>query len=488
MNKLNFIHVGQQGTFKKSGIFNSTPEDIDNLISNLNEKDSNRLALYFHGGLVNEKSGVKSGTAMNKVFKDAKSYPISFVWDTGLGETLRERIPKIHKTRFFRKLLFYVIKRAGSKIGVEIGARGGVHKLTEEEIEVELEKKNPFENIVVNEGKRSVALSFMADEEAFINKLEAEIEEDIESDSEFKQLAKNITVENHIDEVHLRQLQQTDESGVNKRGLFSLVGLIKGIALITFRVIRRHFKKRTHGFYPTIVEEILREYYIANVGAWVWQGMKDKAYEMWQSNSTRSGEDMHVGTYFLDALNELAKNKSFTIDLVGHSAGSIVICHLLNSIESNYPNLKIRKIALLAPACRCELFHQEVLTKPSRFESVRIFTMSDSYEKNDALVDDLPKFYPRSLLYFISGVLENKGKDYDAYILGLERHISWNSYLNKEPILKNINSFLYESLPERLVYSKTDDNAVAGYRSKAIDHGAFDDDEETQKSILNLIK
>lgn len=487
MNKLNYIHVGQLGTFKKSGKYNSTHEDIDDLISNLKEKDSNRIAFYFHGGLVNEESGVASGTTMNKVFNNANSYPISFVWDTGLGETLRDRIPTIHKTKFFRKLLYYVIKRAGSKIGIEVGTRGGVHKFTETEIETELEKDIPFEDIVLNEGKRGAAMSFLADEDAFINELEAEIEEDLEGDIELKEIARNLTIEDQIDEVHLQKLQQAEESGINKRGLFSFVGLIKAIALIAFRVIRRHFKNRDHGFYPTIVEEILREYYVANVGAWVWSGMKEKAREMWMSNNSLSGTDMHVGTYFLEALNDYAGDKSLTIDLVGHSAGSIVICHLLKSIENNYPNLKIRKVTFLAPACRCELFHQEILIKPNRYESIRIFTMSDTYEKADALVDRIPKFYPRSLLYFISGVLENKGKDYDAYILGLERHISWSNYLNKEPILRNINSFLYENLPERLVYSKTKATAAEGYQSEAIDHGDFDDDKKTLESITYLL-
>lgn len=68
------------------------------------------------------------------------------------------------------------------------------------------------------------------------------------------------------------------------------------LAAIAYRVIRRHVRGRDHGFYPTVVEELLRELYLANLGAWVWDQMKEKAAAMWLPNDGLSGDERRVGS------------------------------------------------------------------------------------------------------------------------------------------------------------------------------------------------
>ena len=86
----------------------------------------------------------------------------------------------------------------------------------------------------------------------------------------------------------------------------------------------------------------------------------------------------------------------------------------------------------------------------------------------------------------ISGILEEKGKKPDAHILGLERHINWSKYM-KHSHLKSINLYLNEPGKNRLVLSVTSNNN-SGLSCDAIDHGEFDDNDKTLKSIVHILK
>lgn len=475
MNKKYNINVGDKGTFKPTGSIKTTPSDVDNIIANISHNNTDKIVLFFHGGLVNELNGVAAAEAMNRVIIESSCYPVSFVWETGLGETIKERLLGIENTRIFKKIIKYVLKKAGSKLKLSLDTKG-FEALSDEEIEEELEKENPFSDFLEETGARSQMVDRIDDEESLQLELETELMEDIEMDVEFKKDLKNIDLE--YDFIDPSVVQVVDEEG--QKGLISSYKIIKAIAKISFMVIKRFIQKRDHGFYPTVIEEILRELYIAGLGGWIWTGMKKKAGEMWLPNEGLSGEKMHTGTYFLDRLNTYAENKNLRIDLIGHSAGSIAICNLLKTIDEKFNNLRVNSVTFMAPACRSDLFYKEVVSESDRFNSFRMFTMTDEAESSDALINNIPKLYPRSLLYFISGVLEN---NYDEYILGMHR-FSWDSYLNQSQILSEINEFLSES--DRLVLSPTNGNS-SGLNSTALDHGAFDEDIETINSIKYIL-
>ena len=76
-------------------------------------------------------------------------------------------------------------------------------------------------------------------------------------------------------EAAVREVKEEVVAG--QKGIFSAAALVKAAVAITVRVIRRHIQKRDHGFYPSIIEEILREFYIADFGSWLWGQMKQKA-------------------------------------------------------------------------------------------------------------------------------------------------------------------------------------------------------------------
>jgi pimeloyl-ACP methyl ester carboxylesterase len=204
---------------------------------------------------------------------------------------------------------------------------------------------------------------------------------------------------------------------------------------------------------------------------------------MWKTSEFQ-GDYIHwpVGSYFIKKLDEYQKQTGIklTIDLVGHSAGSIVICELLKMITAKKYDIRFRNIIFMAPACRTDLFEDSIMKNADKFTSFRCFTMSDEKEKEDRMLDFV---YPRSLLYLISGILESRSDD---LILGLQRHTTGTYPYNDEQSLR-IANFLKEE--GHAVYAVTDKDAAEGFRSGALKHGAFDDEKEsTLDSIIYIIK
>ncbi len=501
LNKLFYINVGASGSFKPSGdsTIDSTPQDVDNIIEHLKTQRQKKIVLYFHGGLKNAKKGMSTAEIISKeVLQQTNSHPICFVWETGLIDTISQNFDTIKKSNFFKRLLLRIIKVAGQKLGIDIkdfqGFAKGVDQLSDHEIELELEKSKPFDNYVVNTGKKAanVVTAEMLDDDDAIDTLlsaeiEAQIEEEVYSDYELQAAANEPKSEAEAKLMDSEKIAP-NQNHVGAKGVIELTQLIIAAVKITLRVVKRHIKGRDHGFFPTIVEEILRQYYIADLGTWLWGRMKNKARLMWSENNFEGNEeDWKVGSYFLHKLVEYQNEVGeLTIDVVGHSAGSIVINEMANSITSRNLNLKFRHVIFLAPALRCDEFQRTLLNKPYLFKDFRCFTMADKFETQDSMI---PYLYTRSLLYFISGVLENDSKikddRSDAHILGLERHVTGNTPYDRIDYLKDIKTFLEPK--GKIVYAVTEDGVEDGFRCTAKGHTFFDDEQPTLHSVMFII-
>ena len=376
----------------------------------------------------------------------------------------------------FKKLVKFALKIVGKKIGVEVGSRG-MKTLSDSDIEKELIKADPFSGFILAKGAKGAVTRSIADEDSFVKGLEVEFEEEFASDLEIKQIFKEEAVGSKL--LDLDKLAEDEDK--KSRGIFSFALAVKYMASIGFRVIKRYLSQRDHDFYPTVVEEILREFYLAKFGAFFWNHMKQKSRQMWEPGFDNK---QYAGTYFLEKLNNLVKqNPGTIIDLVGHSAGSIAICNMMKLIgSSSFKHIKIRNIIFLAPACTCKLFYEEIYQHPERFRSLLMFTMKDSCEKKDRLV---PLLYPRSLLYLISGILEEEGKGADVEILGLERHITGKAPYDSGPLISIHNYFREKN---RLVLSVTEGEQPPGYNSTSKKHGDFDNDPPTLQSIMDIIR
>lgn len=492
LDRLYYVNVGEKGTFKPGTdpVFNSTPAQIDDIFTDLERRGKKKIVLYFHGGLVSAPDGLDTARRISRyVTGKTDAHPVSFVWQTGVKETIEQNLFTIHKSDFFKRLLVRIVKVAAGRLGIadatDMVIGKGVGTMSDVEIRAELEKDAPFEGFAQVEGAKSASITGLEDWNAAVEaserqEIEAILEEDIEADQKLCDAALQTKPE---DEARLMDKEVSPEFAATSKGIISSAKLIADAVEITLRVIRRYIEKRDHDFYPTVVEEVCRQYYMADIGNWLWGSMKDKAGQMWETSDLQGDyQQWAVGYYFIQKLEQYNKRVEggLTIDLVGHSAGSIVISELLQHLAAQNSKLHFRNVIFMAPAVRCDRFVQHLLTNKRFFDAFRCFTMNDEQEKQDRMVKGL---YPYSLLYFISGVLE---KESDAHILGLQRHTVGNVPYNG-PDFVDIIAFL--KAKDSVIYSVTELPGEDGLRSGSVSHGGFDDeDEPTLESIMYLIK
>ena len=75
-------------------------------------------------------------------------------------------------------------------------------------------------------------------------------------------------------------------------------------------------------------------------------------------------------------------------------------------------------LVLEAPAATHDFFARVIEEQGSRIGGVRVFGMGDARETEDVLV---PVIYPASLLYFVSGLLEDEP---DQPVIGMQRYLA----------------------------------------------------------------
>lgn len=488
-NNINIINIGLNGTFRETGKEHTHAEDIDALFEYLSTTETKKIVLYFHGGLVNEQNGRKTAEKMWNLLNE-EAYTIAFVWKTGFLEILKKQLEAIYHSPLFQKITQFVSFRSFNYLGgdsVRGGGKGSSQVMTKREVERELQRENPFEQfdkIVCQEAEQLNELDLNNIEEQLKEQLRADLEK-----SSFDKLIQEYAFQDLlIPEMEGFKNPET-EIDQTRKGLISSISS-KVLALIAFNVVKRYWQKRDHGFYPTVVEEIFRAIYLNQLGKWIWERMKNTSKEMWKPNQGEINADSYVGTYFLEKLVVLKqKHPDLVIDLVGHSAGSICICHLLNAVSERFTTLKIRNVIFMAPACISDLFNENIVNKQNFYQNFRMFTMRNELEIQDHLV---PGIYTRSLLYFISGVLEDTA---DKPIAGLEYHLkgklpsdhdSFKHYGDDDAKLRSVREFLLAPDSNRLVLSQTTTNQV-GLNSNSTHHGDFDSDDITLQSLRDII-
>jgi hypothetical protein len=155
------------------------------------------------------------------------------------------------------------------------------------------------------------------------------------------------------------------------------------------------------------------------------------------------------------------------LHLIGHSAGSIVIAHLLDALFRLHPGLTVESVTFMAPAIRVDLFARKLLPwmkgpKP-RVRRFTQFHLADDFEQRDPTCGP----YGRSLLYLVSGAFEDRP---GTPILGLERD--------------------FKGLTGSLAKTATKIGAFAAPcpESASTTHGGFDDlDDPTADTVVRRI-
>lgn len=214
------------------------------------------------------------------------------------------------------------------------------------------------------------------------------------------------------------------------------------------------------------------------LGKAVWTEMKENA----AAGASREGGLNKLADQLKRLQEELP---SLEIHLIGHSAGSILLGHLLTRMTTR--DLKAHSMTLYAPACTVEFavdqygkaFKKGTLNK----KTVTIELLSDKLERADSVGP-----YGKSLLYLVSRALEQLHK---TPLLGMER--AWD--IKDEDDLwhskgqKDIKTWrkLWGNQIDPSVHHDTFPPASNGKESIPRNHGHFDNEINVLTKTLQII-
>ena len=236
------------------------------------------------------------------------------------------------------------------------------------------------------------------------------------------------------------------------------------------------------------------------LGGIMWQKMKENARLAFREIPSTaklvgtapahwgSGDEIPGGTVFLHGLvNYLNSFKGLELNLVGHSAGSIWFAYFIRQLASLRPRFAIRNLILYAPACRVDLFCDQVLGHISPKGLVRNLTLFNLDDKTE-LQDNVADIYHKSLLYLVSNSYEDER---GTPLVGLNKFLTGPDITTgpvpakKSTALKALRAFLHRN-PHTLISSPSTDPSPSR-RSDARSHGGFGSDKATLNSTIRII-
>lgn len=484
------------------GVLQTPAAEVDALIKAMCAAP--RVVLHFHGGLVSEEAGLKAAQGLLPTYQQAGAYPVFFIWRSGLIEIVRGNLREIADERAFQTLSKWVLKFALGKLREAAGAKGAALTTpSDRDVYTEMDKAR-------DGGEPYADVETPAELDELSPEQEADVEQRMRADPELQAIgveiatsalpeevrkaSKGVTVTSRLSDKTLmspeivRELQQEATVPEGEKGLVTSAALARKGAKVLARVISRFRRRTDHGLYPTVVEEVLAEFYLANAGAAIWQMMKKETLDTFDpgEGSPRGG------SYFLERLGEcLREGRKPSVTLVGHSTGAVFINNLLGTVSRMRENpdsalpadFRFRNIAFLAPACTFEDFAPVLGRHEELWEELRLFAMTDEAERQDALVKML---YPRSLLYFVAGVCETDADGNRVAgkpLVGLRRHYASK---DRKDLPDEVRAVLDYMTPERSVWSPVDGGP--GLSAGAVRHGDFDNDPKVRESLRAMIE
>ena len=501
----------------------SKPAEVARILNKAaDEKPENGLVIHFHGGLVKRTYALDDIVVpLTQKYATAGAYPLFFVWESGLLETLLNNKGEILLTdpafrELVKKVSEFVVKKVSLTGALSFKGTGG--QPIDDIHEFRKEFDNWFDGSPGTTSPPVEASEVATDNQATRGaavdetRLEDEIRIGLDNDPDFKRaLQEAFNASMPAGEVTATKSKGTakraemlllspdalDEmfppeatgaagrdTQTKTRGVLTWVSVVKFVAKVVMNVIKRYKIGRDHGPYCTVVEEVLRSAYGNLLGAAIWNQMKNDTFD-----SFRDDKDERCGWSVMKELKKLEDaGKGFTkITLVGHSTGAIYICNFLDSAAKLGLKTPIKSI-YLAPAVTCERFAQAIDAHASGgLKDFRMFAMTDPRECEDKM---LGRVYTRSLLYFVAGLLEGNAIEkgwssvIDMPLVGMQRFYEQATFSDDQSV-RTVLTFLKEK-PDRMVWSPA--SGGAGLSSDSKKHGDFDNDPGTLDSIVEFIK
>ena len=476
----------------------STPADVRLIVASITE--ANHAVLHLHGGLVSESGAKATAEALAPVYLEKGSvHPAFIIYRTGFLEIIKGHLLEIARESFYQSVLGKVLKWARGKLSAGTGAKASGPA----DLPFDLDVRRELKKLERDEEPFAGATGMPEDiSQAELDQFQQELELDEEFQNACEAVAKVYIHEpdrasKGVAGGSVRAAEGTllspvvideltgDES--DAKGFWSTAKTVIRAGLVLKRVIGRFRAGRDHGLYTTVVEELLRAFYLANVGTAVWEAMKGET-----SDTFLSGEPARGGRTFVDELGiRIADGKRPDFSVVAHSLGSVFACRLIDDLaacraDSNHPlpaDFRLKNLILLAPAVDYSLFDRMLNRHSELIENLRMFALTDSLE---AGYWEVPGVYPRSLLYLVSGLLE-RDSDGDSVpdmpLVGMQRYFSNDDVYNM-PEVERVRRFLAEPGQNRIVWAVCE--VGPGMSSDAKKHGAFDDAPPETNTMLHV--
>ncbi|WP_345651636.1 hypothetical protein [Streptomyces siamensis] len=394
---------------------------MDGLITSL---DRQRVVLHFAGGPLDRNAMASSMGDVAEAYGGAGAHSLFVLQSGGLRETLTRNLPHVLREAVFeivlKRVLLCVLGKAAERSvpGARGRSRSGnlpvpsPHRVAVELNSMEKDGVEPYASLTPPTG-----MSRLTDAES------QWLARTLSQDQQLRSLGRSASA---TDSELLMSLTRAETPGAtegrhsSRTGLEVATGLLVRKVVNAARAVIERFRTGTHhGLYPTAVEEILREFCLTHLGAALWSGMKNEAATAFRSDE---GSPAGVGRYFLDRFIEaVAVPERKDVTVVGHGSGTPLMNAFLaafdarrGSADSPLPaDFRIRNVVALAPMCTFPELASTLRRRNTAFEHFRLFALTDEAEKADHLV---PVAYPRSLLYFVSGVLERDANGMSAAV------------------------------------------------------------------------
>lgn len=203
-------------------------------------------------------------------------------------------------------------------------------------------------------------------------------------------------------------------------------------------------------------------------GAYAWRNMKQDARVAFDGDAEYNGGFRGLRPLLEGIDNSKQRPK---LHLVGHSAGSIVLGHLLSAFDKfQLKNVELTSIHLMAPACAIDFFKQHYAPylngsgAQELLDKIYLYNLQDKEELADTVSANFPLLpsYSHSLLYLVSRAYEEGP---ETALAGMQR------YVKQMPTATKL------------------DIAYAARRGKSTStsHGGFDNDAPTLTTIMERI-
>jgi hypothetical protein len=451
----------------------TTRADLSQFFASL-QGTSGNLVLHFHGGLVGRSDAHGIAQTLAPVYRDAGAKSLFLVWNTDLPSVLKGNLASIAAESIFWTLVDRVWSLIDWKSAVVEAAIPGARapkRLAKIRLAATVSPKR-----LRASGHRKPLTGRR------ITSLTAQEERAIAG-----ALSKDRVLKQRVVAIRPRDpgsrgpkgggqptlmspavLKRISAPAPGARGFQLAAFLIRKVITVVGKVIRRLIKKVDHGLYTTIIEEVLRAFYLANVGRAVWSAIKSDPAASFSGPPAEFG-----GAALLEELRQWWQ-PGRRLTLVGHSAGSVFILELLDEARRRGIDLRA-EVVLMAPACSFERFHDALPTLSATVSKLRVYSLCDRLE---AGYWEVALLYNASLLYLVSGILESRP---DTPILGMQRYYSRERPYT-DPMMLAVGDFLRNDL--RWAPCDTPPQELCA----AIRHGGFDRDPHMLLTLADIVR